>query len=332
MTRDDPSTSERTATTDDAVNTEAVDTHRTRGDRFDRRNFLRLLGVGAATTGLTASVPVASAKQVNGGSSESQSTSRYVAALVAGSPPQSEETSETLDVRRRVIRYVVGTTTRPVVTEGDGASLDSRIADCVDSDPIRIESDGTVSVTFSVAEGCVQTLSLVVYELSEAGLALSLEDGFLLDSDTGTFESGEHSLTAVLRGERVVPGFETVESDDSFDATVDRLTSAIEDGPFTLVTTVDHAQSAADEDLELRPTTLLVFGNPAVGTRLMQEAQTVGIDLPQKLLVWEDAVGQVHVGYNRPTYLAARHGITGQAETLDQIVQALRGLATGESA
>ncbi|WP_162265546.1 DUF302 domain-containing protein [Haloprofundus marisrubri] len=327
MTSDDTSTNEhphRAADADHAGQTADSGT--------DRRNYLRLLGGGAAIAGLAATGTTTSAQTVNGGSGEASSTSRYVAALVAGPPPQSEGASGTIGIQRRVVKYVVGTTNRPVLADGDGPSLDSRVADCVDSDPIRIESDGTVSVTFSVGDDCVQTLSLVVYELSDAGFALSLSDGVLLDSDTGTFESGDHSLTAVLRGERVVPGLETVESDDEFEATVERLTAAIDEGPFTLVTTVDHAQSAADEGLDLRPTTLLVFGNPAVGTGLMQEAQTVGIDLPQKLLVWEDAVGAVHVGYNRPNYLATRHGITGQAETLDQIAQALAGLATGGSA
>ncbi|MWG36863.1 DUF302 domain-containing protein [Halomarina oriensis] len=107
---------------------------------------------------------------------------------------------------------------------------------------------------------------------------------------------------------------------------VDRITSAIEAGPFTLVTTVDHAASAADVGLELRPTTLLVFGNPAVGTLLMQSAQTTAIDLPQKLLVWEAADGTVNVSYNDPQYLAVRHGIEDRKEVLSKVSGALSSL------
>ncbi|MEF8826247.1 MAG: DUF302 domain-containing protein, partial [Halapricum sp.] len=70
-------------------------------------------------------------------------------------------------------------------------------------------------------------------------------------------------------------GLVTVASDESFDATVDRITAAIEESPLTLVTTIDHAANAASADLDLPPTTLLVFGNPAVGTQLMQASRTV---------------------------------------------------------
>ncbi len=72
---------------------------------------------------------------------------------------------------------------------------------------------------------------------------------------------------------------------------------------------IDHAAGAADVGSALRPTTLLVFGNPAAGTPLMQAAQTAGIDLPLKALVWQDAAGVVHVSYNDPAWIAMRHGL-----------------------
>ncbi|MEF8800941.1 MAG: DUF302 domain-containing protein [Halolamina sp.] len=124
-------------------------------------------------------------------------------------------------------------------------------------------------------------------------------------------------------------GLVTVASDESFDATVDRITAAIEESPLTLVTTIDHAANAASADLDLPPTTLLVFGNPAVGTPLMQASRTVAIDLPQKMLVWE-ADEETRVAYNDPTYLAKRHGIDDQADRLEQIRSVLDSLATGE--
>jgi uncharacterized protein (DUF302 family) len=76
---------------------------------------------------------------------------------------------------------------------------------------------------------------------------------------------------------------------------------------------VDHAASAAAVGLELRPTELLIFGNAKGGTPLMQEVQTVGIDLPLKLLVFEDAAGKTWIAYNRPEWIASRHGVTGAA-------------------
>ena len=124
-------------------------------------------------------------------------------------------------------------------------------------------------------------------------------------------------------------GLVTVASDESFEATVDRITSDIEESPLRLVTTIDHASNAGSADLDLPPTTLLVFGNPTVGTPLMQASRTIAIDLPQKMLVWEADEG-TRVAYNDPTYLAERHGIDDQSDRLEQIRSVLDGLATGE--
>lgn len=72
---------------------------------------------------------------------------------------------------------------------------------------------------------------------------------------------------------------------------------------------VNHAKAAAGAGLELRPTELLIFGNPAAGTPLMQKRQTAAIDLPQKALVWQDEEGVVRITFNDPQYLVERHGI-----------------------
>jgi len=121
-------------------------------------------------------------------------------------------------------------------------------------------------------------------------------------------------------------GLVIVTSDESVDATVDRIKSDIEESPLTLLTTIDHAENAASADLELPPTTLLLFGNPAVGTPLMQASRTVAIDLPQKMLIWEED-DETRVAYNDPTYLAERHEIDGQTDRFEQIRSVLDGLA-----
>lgn len=72
---------------------------------------------------------------------------------------------------------------------------------------------------------------------------------------------------------------------------------------------VDHSAGAESVDMDLRPTRVIIFGNPKGGTPFMQCAQTVGIDLPMKALVWKDAEGQVWLGYNDPKYIAERHGV-----------------------
>lgn len=117
-------------------------------------------------------------------------------------------------------------------------------------------------------------------------------------------------------------GLLTVERDESFQSVVEGITTAIETNEhLTLVTTLDHAANAVRVGKELCPTTVIMFGNPALGTPLMQRERTVGIDLPQKLLVWDD--DGVHVTYNDPRYLAERHGIADADETLTTIANAL---------
>lgn len=122
-------------------------------------------------------------------------------------------------------------------------------------------------------------------------------------------------------------GLVTIEGGTSIEATVACIERAIEDDDPMVITTVDHAENAVSVGEDLRSTTLLMFGNPAAGTPLMQETQSVGIDLPQKMLVWEDENGDVNITYNDPEYVATRHGIDGQKELLSMISDALATLA-----
>ena len=148
-----------------------------------------------------------------------------------------------------------------------------------------------------------------------------------LESIVGSATGGAVERTgagSVEEGEGLV----VVPSAFSVDETFGRLRSAVEARPpLSVVFALDHAANAASVGLELRPTRLLAFGNPRLGTPLMQAERSIGLDLPQKVLVWEDAAGDVFLAYNDPAYLAARHGIEGQAETLQTISDALAGLA-----
>lgn len=108
---------------------------------------------------------------------------------------------------------------------------------------------------------------------------------------------------------------------------VDRLTAAIEGNEkLGLIATVDHTKGAVKAGLELEPTVEVFFGNPAVGTPLMQLARTVAIDLPQKILVTQGDNG-VRVLHNDPTYLASRHGIPADTPQLAMQAGALQNLA-----
>ena len=110
-----------------------------------------------------------------------------------------------------------------------------------------------------------------------------------------------------------VPGLTVVRSGGAPKPTADRLEAAIRARGLTLFARIDHAAGAADAGLKLRPTELLIFGNAKGGTPLMQAAQSIGIDLPLRALVWQDAAGDTWVGTNDPAWLAQRHGIGAEA-------------------
>ena len=104
-------------------------------------------------------------------------------------------------------------------------------------------------------------------------------------------------------------GMEQVESRHSVDETVERLRSVLEARGVTLFAVVDHSGEAAKVGMAMPPTKLLIFGNPAAGTPVMVAAPSVAIDLPLKLLVWEDGDRKVWIGWNTPEYLRERHGV-----------------------
>ena len=121
-------------------------------------------------------------------------------------------------------------------------------------------------------------------------------------------------------------GMTAVKSPHSVKDTVDRLETAAKARNLVVFLRVDHAAGAQKAGRTLRPTELLVFGNPQGGTPLMECAQSAGIDLPLKALVWQDEAGQVWLGYNDPQYLAARHGAPTCA-VVPNLKKALEGLA-----
>ncbi len=137
------------------------------------------------------------------------------------------------------------------------------------------------------------------------------------------------SGTASYREARDPVGAVVAESAKPFTDSVGDLAAAIDANPnLVLAKTVDHQAAAASRGLVLPPTTELFFGNAAIGTPLMQSAQTAGIDLPVKILVWEDLFGVVRVSYNASSYLQSRHRIEGADAQLNTLGNALAGLAS----
>jgi uncharacterized protein (DUF302 family) len=121
-------------------------------------------------------------------------------------------------------------------------------------------------------------------------------------------------------------GMITITSPHSATQTMTRLEGIVKERGLNVFARIDHAAGAAKIGKTLRPTELLIFGNPQGGTPLMECAQTAGIDLPLKALVWQDEAGKVMLSYNDPEYLAKRHG-AASCPAVENLKKALGGIA-----
>ena len=121
-------------------------------------------------------------------------------------------------------------------------------------------------------------------------------------------------------------GLTTIPSSLGPKETMDRLVAEIRAKGMNVFARIDHAAGAAEVGLKLRPTELILFGNALGGTPLMQSVQTVGIDLPLKVLVWQDAEGKTWVSYNEPRWIAQRHGLTSTERVVSKMTDMLSAM------
>lgn len=124
-----------------------------------------------------------------------------------------------------------------------------------------------------------------------------------------------------------VQGLTTFKSSYPPQETMSRLETAVKAKGLTVFARIDHAEGASEAGLSLRPTEVLIFGNAKGGTPLMQAEQTIGIDLPLKALVWQDAAGETWLSLNDPAWLAARHGLSGVEAVTGKLSALLEDLA-----
>jgi uncharacterized protein (DUF302 family) len=123
-------------------------------------------------------------------------------------------------------------------------------------------------------------------------------------------------------------GLTTIRSSFGPQDTMNRLETAMKANGLTVFARIDHAAGAAAAGLSLRPTEVLIFGNAKGGTPLMQSVQTIGIDLPLKALIWQDAAGDTWLSFNDPDWLAKRHRLGGETEAaIGAMTGALAALA-----
>ncbi|MCM4161128.1 DUF302 domain-containing protein [Antarcticibacterium flavum] len=123
-------------------------------------------------------------------------------------------------------------------------------------------------------------------------------------------------------------GIKTVQSTRSFDETYSSILKILgNNNDIKIIAQLDHSANAASVGMELRPTKLIIFGNPSLGTPLMQSAISTGLDLPQKMLVWEDEEGTVNISFNTPQFLKTRHNFKGLKTEVETMATGLNDLA-----
>jgi uncharacterized protein (DUF302 family) len=124
-----------------------------------------------------------------------------------------------------------------------------------------------------------------------------------------------------------VRGLTTIQSSFSPRATMDRVEAQIRAIGLNVFAHIDHAACAAEVGLPLPPTELIIFGHALGGTPLMQSVQTVGIDLPLKILVWQDTANNTWLSYNEPSWITQRHGVAGAESAIDKMTNLLKAIA-----
>lgn len=121
-------------------------------------------------------------------------------------------------------------------------------------------------------------------------------------------------------------GIISVQSSFNVKTTADRMESVLKEKGMTVFNRINHSEGADKVGIKLRDTELIIFGNPKVGSPLIQCQQSVALDLPQKALIWEDEQAQVWISYNDPKYLEKRHDIAGCEQVISKIENALAGI------
>jgi len=158
------------------------------------------------------------------------------------------------------------------------------------------------------ARSVMQAVAIAVF-LGMVGIAMAVYLLSVRGSTNSNSEIREEATMASAANTSVTNnGIATLASNHTVDQTVEKLTNILQSKGVTLFALVDHSGEAEKAGMKMRPTKLLIFGSPKAGTPLMLAAPSTAIDLPLKILVWEDGQGKVWLSYNSPEYLEKRHG------------------------
>ena len=169
---------------------------------------------------------------------------------------------------------------------------------------VRMMDQGEVARPQTTSLAVAASLFLALVGLAMAIYLISLRGSEPSNSGNNSRSDMETPMTPATDN-----GIISIPSNHSVDETVEKLKGILQAKGVTLFALVDHSGEAEKLGMKMHPTKLLIFGSPKGGTPVMQAAPSIAIDLPLKMLVWEDAVGHVWLSYNSPAYLQQRHGV-----------------------
>lgn len=190
---------------------------------------------------------------------------------------------------------------------------------------VRELDRGEPACSRSLTQAVATALFLALVGLAMAVYLLSVRGSANLKSEN----SEEVSVSSASSKEALTGGKGIIDkpSNHSVDETVEKLKNILQSKGVTLFALVDHSGEAEKVGMKMRPTKLLIFGSPKAGTPLMLAAPSIAIDLPLKILVWEDAQGRVWVSYNSSDYLKERHSLPLELLQNIAVVETLAGKA-----
>jgi uncharacterized protein (DUF302 family)/uncharacterized membrane protein YidH (DUF202 family) len=178
--------------------------------------------------------------------------------------------------------------------------------------------------SYSSSRSVVPAAAIAIF-LGLVGIGMAI---YLLSVRTST-NSHSQLKEEIMGAGTAENGIISMPSNHSVDETVEKLTTILKSKGVTLFAVVDHSGEAEKVGMKMRPTKLLIFGNPKAGTPLMLAAPSIAIDLPLKILVWEDPQGKAWLSYNSPEFLAQRHGLPQELLQNITVVAPLAAAAGG---
>ncbi|WP_179353869.1 DUF302 domain-containing protein [Winogradskyella vidalii] len=184
---------------------------------------------------------------------------------------------------------------------------------------VYIDEDGDTVVSYNAVDYIINR-----HNLGDVSTTETITNALASIVNSATEEDAILNTASIPQSNGVI----SVASDNDFNTTYNSIIETLNGlEPVSIIAELDHQANAQSVSMELMPAKLIIFGNPALGTPLMSESKSTALDLPQKMLVYEDSNGDVYILYNDPFYIAERHDVDDNDESLEMISQALENIS-----